>query len=78
MSLDILNADMYATSNEDIVEAAASMITYFSEIVDKCHKNGIKACICGIEKKSQDKIVSQVGFDFKQGYYYSKPQKLEM
>ena len=78
MSLDILHADMYATSSEDIVEAAASMITYFSEIVDKCHKNGIKACICGIEKKSQDKIVSQVGFDFKQGYYYSKPQKLEI
>jgi len=78
MSLDILNADMYATSDEDIAEATDSMITYFSEIVDKCHKNDIKTCICGIEKKSQDKIASQVGFDFKQGYYYSKPKKLEI
>lgn len=78
MSLDILNSDMYATSSEDIVEAATAMISYFSDIIDKCHKNGIKACICGIEKKPQDKIVSQMGFDFKQGYYYGKPEKYEM
>lgn len=77
MSLDILNSDMYATSNEDIVEAAAIMIGYFSEIIDKCHKNGIKTCICGIEKQNQDKIVSKMGFDFKQGYYYGKPERLE-
>lgn len=77
MSLDILNSDMYATTDDDIIEAAANMIGYFSAIVDSCHKNGIKACICGIEKKSQDRIVSQMGFDFKQGYYYSKPERLE-
>lgn len=76
MSLDILNSDMYATSDEDIIETTANMINYFSDIVEKCHKNGIKACICGIEKKSHDNIVSKMGFDFKQGYYYGKPERI--
>ena len=76
MSLDVLNSDMYATSDEDIIETTANMINYFSDIVEKCHKNGIKACICGIEKKSHDNIVSKMGFDFKQGYYYGKPERI--
>lgn len=77
MSLDILNMDMYATSDEDIEEASAQMVTYFTDIVNKCHKNGIKACICGIEKKSQDEIAVKVGFDFKQGYHYGKPERIK-
>lgn len=76
MSLDILNSDKYATSDEDILNAATNMISYFSDILEKCHKNGIKACICGIEKKSQDKLVSNIGFDYKQGYYYGKPERM--
>lgn len=78
MSLDILNSDMYATSDEDIMDAAANMIGYFSDIIEKCHNNGIQVCICGIEKKTQDKMVSSIGFDYKQGYYYGKPEKPEM
>jgi len=42
----------------------------------KCRKNGIKACICGIEKKSQDELAMQVGFDYKQGYFYGKPERI--
>ncbi len=76
MSLDILNSDMYATSDEDVVEATMNMLGYFSDIIDKCHKNGIKTCICGIEKRSQDNIVAKTGFDYKQGYYYGKPEKI--
>lgn len=77
MSLDILNFDRYATSDEDIMDAAANMISYFSDILEKCRKNGIKTCICGIEKKSQDKLVSNIGFDYKQGYYYGKPERIK-
>lgn len=73
--LDAINSDLFATSSEDIVKATTDMIEYLTSIVDKCHANGIKACICGIEKKSQDTIVSKIGFDYKQGYYLSKPAK---
>ena len=77
MSLDILNSDMYATSEEDMLEAAANMIKYFSDIIERCHANGIKACICGIEKKSQDSLAVQMGFDYKQGYFYAKPEQMK-
>lgn len=76
MSLDILNSDIYATSDEDIIDAAANMVGYFADMIEQCHKNGVKACICGIEKPAQDKLVSSMGFDFKQGYYYGKPEQL--
>ena len=75
MSLDILNADIYATTDEDIMNVTANTMSYFSDIVKKCHDNSVKVCICGIEKKTQDNAVSNLGFDYKQGYYYSKPER---
>lgn len=77
LSLDILNSDMYAVSDEDIMEATSNMVDYFSDVLDKCHGAGIKACICGIEKESQNAIADKIGFDFKQGYYYAKPEKIK-
>ena len=78
MSLDILNSDMYATTEEDIIESNENMINYFSEIIEKCHNNGIGVCICGIEKKSQDILLSGMDFDFRQGFFYGSPEKLEL
>ena len=75
MSLDILNSDMYAASDDDIMEASVNMIRYFTKVVDLCHENDIKACICGIEKKSQDDLVSKIGFDYKQGFFYGRPER---
>jgi len=75
MSLDILNSDMYATSEDDIMEASENMINYFTKVIDKCHENGIKACICGIEKKSQDEMISKIDFDYKQGYFFGRPER---
>ena len=76
MSLDILNSDMYLTSDDDILEAMESMVGYFSDVVKECHNNGIKACLCGIEKKSQEEIAEKIGFDYKQGFLYGKIGKL--
>lgn len=76
MSLDILNNDMYLTSDDDILEATENMASYFKDVVEKCHNNGIKACICGIEKKSQDDIAEKIGFDYKQGFLYGKIGRL--
>lgn len=76
MSLDILNSDMYATSDDDMLEASKNMSKYFAEVIEKCHANGIKACICGIEKKAQDDLASEMMFDYKQGYLYGKPERL--
>ena len=75
MSLDILNSDMYATSDADILEASANMVIYFTKITDMCHENNIKACICGIEKKSQDELINKIGFDYKQGFFLGKPER---
>ena len=75
MSLDILNNDMYATSDDDIEEASENMIAYFKDVIEKCHENNIKTCICGIEKKNQNELVGQMGFDYKQGYFFGKPEK---
>ena len=75
MSLDILNNDMYATSDDDIEEASENMIAYFKDVIEKCHENNIKTCICGIEKKKQNELVAQMGFDYKQGYFFGKPEK---
>lgn len=77
MSLDILNSDMYATSDEDILESSVNMIEYFVDVISQCHLSGVKTCICGIENKKQDEIISKLDFDFKQGYYYGKPEKLK-
>lgn len=75
MSLDILNCDMYATSKDEVLNAAFGMIHYLSDIIDKCHKKGIKVCVCGVEDKSQDHTISMLDFDFKQGYFYGKPEE---
>lgn len=76
LSLDILNSDMYAVSDEDMMETNANMIEYFSDVLHKCRKSGVKACICGIEKAEQDALADKIGFDYKQGYYYAKPEKI--
>lgn len=77
MSLDILNMDMYASSDEDLEEISSQMLEYFKIMLNACHIYDIKACICGIEKKSQDLLVTKAGFDYKQGYFYGKPEKLK-
>ena len=78
LSLDILNSDVYATNDDDEIESMNEMNGYFSSVISKCRKNKVKVCICGIENKSQDKMVSQLGFDYKQGYFYGKPEPLEL
>ena len=78
MSLDILNMDMYATSDEDIEELSLQMLEYFTIMLNACHLNNIKACICGVEKKSQDILVTKAGFDYKQGFFYGKPEKFKI
>ena len=77
MSLDILNMDMYASSDEDLEEISSQMLEYFKIMLNACHIYDIKACICGVEKKSQDLLVTKAGFDYKQGYFYGKPEVLK-
>ncbi len=76
MSLDILHNDMYATSKEDRMAAAVDMLHYLADVVQKCHEKKIRVCICGVEDKAQDNIVSMLDFDFRQGFYYAKPKQL--
>ena len=76
MNLDILNYDIYSTTKDDFLNAAFGMITHMSNIIEKCHENGIKVCICGVEDETQDHTISIMNFDYKQGYFYAKPKQL--
>lgn len=78
LSHNILNSDIYASSEEDTKEALELTRKYFSMVITACHENNIKACICGIENKTQDNVVTELGFDYKQGYFYGKPEKLNI
>ena len=78
LSMDILNYDMYATTKDDYINATYEMIEIISGIIESCHRKKIKVCICGIENKSQEQTISMLDFDYKQGYYYSKPAELEL
>ena len=78
MSLDILNNDMYATSKDDYMNATMEMINYLCNIIEQCHQKGIKVCVCGIATKTQERAIATLDFDFKQGYYYSKPKELDI
>lgn len=77
MSLDSLNNDIYAASDEDFKKAEEEMEKNFTHIIEECRKHGIKTCICGVETGSQDALVTKLGFDYKQGYFYGKPEKLK-
>ena len=77
MSLDSLNSDIYATTSEDFLKAEEEMERTFTHIISECRQHGIKACICGVETAAQDELVTSLGFDYKQGYFYGKPERLE-
>ena len=77
MSSDVFMQSTFATTEHEMIMAVDNMITYFSKVIERCHKKGIDVCICGVETRFQDNIVSQLGFKYKQGYYYKKPVRLE-
>lgn len=77
MSIDSLNSDIYATTSEDFLKAEEEMERTFTHIINECRQHGIKACICGVETAAQDELVTRLGFDYKQGYFYGKPERLE-
>lgn len=77
MSSEVFTNGAYATTESDVIAASKNMVEYFTKIINKCRKKHISVCICGVEDIYQDKTVNNLGFDFKQGYFYGKPQRLE-
>lgn len=76
MSLDSLHADLYASTAEDFSRIDGETEMRFEYIIRQCREHGIKACICGVETSEQDRLVTRLGFDYKQGYFYGKPETL--
>ncbi len=73
-SADVVNNDMLATSEEEVIRANTEMLKFIFKTLARCEKNHIKACICGIENKEQESMfVKEMNFDYKQGYLYGKP-----
>lgn len=77
MSLDSLNNDIYATTEEDLGKASEEMERAFMHVTEECRKNGIRSCICGIETKAQDELAQRAGFDYRQGYLYGRPERYD-
>lgn len=77
MSLDSLHADIYASTTEDYKKLGEETEERFEHIISECRSHGIKACICGVETEEQDRLVTRLGFDYKQGYFYGKPEALK-
>lgn len=82
MSIDSLHGDLYATSAEEFAESEAEMEIRLAKVIAACTvqseagRRKIKTCICGVETKAQDRLVTHLGFDYKQGFYYGKPEPL--
>ena len=82
MSIDSLHGDLYATSAEEFAESEAEMEIRLAKVIAACTvqseagRRKIKTCICGVETKAQDRLVTRLGFDYKQGFYYGKPEPL--
>ena len=82
MSLDSLHGDLYAVSAADFAASEAETEIRLARLVAACgtlnsasHRK-IKTCICGVETETQDKLVTRLGFDYRQGFFYGKPEAL--
>lgn len=76
MSSDAFSQYHMATTEKDMYFASMNTITYFSEIINKCSKKHISVCICGIENKMQNELISRINFSYKQGYLFGHPAEL--
>ena len=74
MGLDSLNGDFYAATPEDFAKAESEMERRLERVLNACARSGVKTCICGVETGAQDRLVTRLGFDYKQGFYYGKPE----
>ena len=77
MSLDSLNNDIYASTEEDLGKVSDEMEKAFMHVTEECRKNGIRSCICGIETEAQDELAQRAGFDYRQGYFYGRPERYD-
>lgn len=77
MGLDSLNGDFYAATPEDFAKAESEMERRLEQVLNACARSGVKTCICGVETGAQDRIVTRLGFDYKQGFFYGKPEPLD-
>lgn len=70
MKLDILKLDMKFVQNETQKQTNRGMLRY---IVEMAHRMNLRVVAEGIETRSQMEQLRELGCDFGQGYYFSKP-----
>lgn len=66
----------FEDSRERSKTGSESIDEYFTDIINRCNRQHINVCICGVENKEQDELVTRLGFRYKQGYYYGRPLRL--
>lgn len=72
MSSDVFKAGLLTDTSD-----RRRMTSYFRDILSRCERQNISACICGVESQEQDEFVDNLGFRYKQGFYYGKPMPLK-
>ena len=70
MPIDVIKFDKDLTSSYFHSDKARAVVT---AVTDMAHSMGIRIVAEGIETESQYKIMADLGIDYIQGYYFSKP-----
>lgn len=70
MKLDVLKLDMKFVQNETQKQTNRGMLRY---IVEMAHRMNLRVVAEGIETRFQMEQLREIGCDFGQGYYFSKP-----
>lgn len=74
LPFDILKIDK---SYIDIIKTNKNSLSIVKNIINLCKDLDLEVVCEGVEDENQDLILSNVGSNFAQGYYYSKPKRIE-
>lgn len=68
--IDALKLDMKFLSDSDCASRSESIL---SSIIEMAHKLNIKVVAEGVETNAQSEFLTNIGCDYAQGFYFSKP-----
>ncbi len=74
ISLDSIKIDKAFTNCIDSDNFCRSFV---ESIINLAHNNGKSVCVEGVETREQEMIIYELGADFLQGFFYSKPVPVE-
>lgn len=71
-----MSSDIFTPTMPD-GSIAPETVDYLRGLLRSCEHQRVSVCICGVENRVQDRLISGLGFRYRQGYYYMKPMRLK-